>query len=123
MKIDERNKAIYEMAKSGMTYAEIGRQVGLTRERVRVIVSALAKLDGEEIVPRKIGRKSKLLKFVHNYYSKNGYAPSQVEIAKALGVSQPVISHMLEVLKLEGVIEYEPYKSRTIRLKGAINEA
>lgn len=36
--IDKRNEAIVAMAKTGLTYEEIGRTIGLTRERVRQIL-------------------------------------------------------------------------------------
>lgn len=54
--------------------------------------------------------------FVHTYIRANGYAPTQCEIACAVGVSQGNVWRYLTDLEAQGRIERTPQYVRNIRL-------
>lgn len=52
---EARDQRIYQLAASGLTYAEVGQQVGLTKGRISQIIKAQAAQQTEESM--KVGRE------------------------------------------------------------------
>lgn len=59
--------------------------------------------------------KEKLLKFIKQFITENGYAPTVREIASGVGECAPsTVLSSLQALRLEGYIEYKDRMPRTI---------
>ena len=64
-----------------------------------------------------MSKQQQILQFIKDYYAKYGYSPSIREIGKAVGIaSSSTIHGYLEKLKKQGLIDYEPYLPRTIKV-------
>jgi SOS-response transcriptional repressor LexA len=61
--------------------------------------------------------RKRIMKFIKDYWKKNGCAPSLTEIAEGVSLSthNSVRTHLL-VLQNEGKVAWQPGKMRTIRL-------
>lgn len=67
-----------------------------------------------------INKQIELIKVIKNFIESHGYAPTIRELCKIMGISSPATMHnRLYSLKRRGYIDFEPSKSRTIRV---INE-
>jgi len=61
----------------------------------------------------------RILEFIRNFVEEKGYAPTQGEIQKALGISSgSVVDYHLKALEEEGVITREPEVARGIQVSG-----
>ena len=61
-------------------------------------------------------RQAEMKKFIEDYFSEHGYAPSYREIMKKVGIpSLSVVRYNLERLQREGVLERAPRVARGIR--------
>ncbi len=61
----------------------------------------------------------RILEFIRNFVQEKGYAPTQGEIQKALGISSSsVVDYHLKALEEEGVITREPEVARGIQVSG-----
>ncbi len=61
----------------------------------------------------------RILEFIRNFVEEKGYAPTQGEIKKALGISSSsVVDYHLKALEEEGVITREPEVARGIQVSG-----
>jgi len=61
-------------------------------------------------------RQAEMKKFIEDYFSEHGYAPSYREIMKKVGIpSLSVVRYNLERLQREGVLERDPRVARGIR--------
>ncbi len=61
----------------------------------------------------------RILEFIRNFVEEKGYAPTQGEIQKALGISSgSVVDYHLKVLEEEGVITREREVARGIQVSG-----
>lgn len=108
--LKERNRLIFELSQQ-FTYAEVARQFGLSRERVRTIATREAKK--QKLLPDNLrnSRKNydiitnKVLHAIKEIQSQYGYPPSQEEISLMVGVPQPRISRLLHKLKKQGVLK------------------
>ena len=61
----------------------------------------------------------RILEFMRNFMEEKGYAPTQGEIQKALGISSSsVVDYHLKALEEEGVITREPEVARGIQVSG-----
>jgi SOS-response transcriptional repressor LexA len=58
--------------------------------------------------------KEKVFKFIKQFIADNGYAPTVREIAKGIKCVHSTVSCYLQVLKLEGYIDYKYHMPRTI---------
>lgn len=68
-------------------------------------------------------KQQKILNFVNEYMRENGYSPSIREICKGVGLSSTSTVHAhLETLKKNGFLEKDNSKSRSIRIKTAIED-
>ena len=108
--LEERNQLILELSHQ-FTYAEIGRKLGLSRERVRVIAQREAKRHNLSPTNLRNSRKDydvlveKVLKTISEIQSEYGFIPSQSEISLRVGAPQPRISRLLRRLKQQGVLK------------------
>lgn len=67
----------------------------------------------------KVATDSQILRFVSDYIDDNGYSPSLREIAEGVGIKSPgSIKYRVKNLRAEGLLEYEDFMPRTIRLTG-----
>ena len=58
-------------------------------------------------------------KFIIKFFEVNGYAPSFREIAEGTGIkSTSTVQEHMNILHNDGKIQYEPAKSRAIKLMG-----
>lgn len=58
-------------------------------------------------------------RFIINFFEENGYAPSFREIAEGTGIkSTSTVQGHMNILHNDGKIQYEPTKSRAIKLVG-----
>lgn len=58
-------------------------------------------------------------KFIIKFFEENGYAPSFREIADGTGIkSTSTVQGHMNILYNDGKIQYEPTKSRAIKLVG-----
>ena len=61
----------------------------------------------------------RILEFIRNFVEEKGYAPTQGEIQKALGISSgSVVDYHLKALEEEGAITREPEVARGIQVSG-----
>ena len=68
-------------------------------------------------------KQKKILEFVTNYMTENGYPPSIREICQGVGLSSTSTVHAhLETLKKNGLLEKADSKSRGIRVKTNVAE-
>ena len=62
-------------------------------------------------------RQEQILTFIRVYHEEHGYTPTIREICSHLELSSPATVHShLARLKQKGLITYQPYQSRTIKL-------
>lgn len=62
-------------------------------------------------------RRKKILKFIRSYHTKQGFAPSIMEIATASGLVSPNATRThLQRLEKDGYLRMEPRKARAIHL-------
>ncbi len=68
---------------------------------------------------RKINRKQQVYEAITGFMLKNGYPPSMRELSELTGLKSICsISQYMTKLKEEGQIDFDPYSSRTIRVRG-----
>lgn len=66
-------------------------------------------------MPRTSNKQAEILKFLQQFLSENGYAPSVREICAAVGLrSTSSVHYHLNELKRRGLIEMEDKKNRTV---------
>lgn len=53
-------------------------------------------------------RRATMVEFIRAYVAENGYAPSQLEIGAAVGVSAPSAIRHLRILEREGKVRMGP---------------
>jgi len=64
-----------------------------------------------------MSRSQAIIDFISQYIQKNGYSPTTREIAAAVGLSSPsTVTGHLNRLKKKGLVDFEPYEVRTIRI-------
>lgn len=61
-------------------------------------------------------RQLQILRYVHGYTEYQRYAPTQDEIAGALGISKPTVFEHLYTMRDRGVIDFERFKARSIKV-------
>jgi repressor LexA len=62
-------------------------------------------------------RRRRILYFIGAYTSEHGYSPTVREIGRAVGLSSSSsVFSQLQTLYLQGLVDYEESKPRTIRL-------
>jgi repressor LexA len=59
-----------------------------------------------------------MLTYIAMYCAEHGYPPTYREIAKQQGVSLSTVATHMEVMRAQGLITYEPGKSRTMAVTG-----
>jgi Mn-dependent DtxR family transcriptional regulator len=59
---------------------------------------------------------SAIVRFVGEFIGRHGYSPTQVEIAKHVGLSQPAVAKHLAHMMADGRVIYTRYKHRGIHL-------
>ena len=61
--------------------------------------------------------RARLIDFIARYIDEHGYSPSQDEMRKELALSsRSHVSYHLRVLRAEGRVDWEPRRTRTVRL-------
>lgn len=78
----------------------------------------LLRLQGPDTARSRI-QHAEIFQFITEYISKNGWAPSQREIAEACGVSVNTVNIKLERMVQEGLIEVGRYP-RQVKIVGAV---
>ncbi len=69
-------------------------------------------------------RQQKILNYIHDFLSKNGYPPSVREIGKAVGLSSTAsVARHLKILEQEGYISHPPAKRRAWSMGAAHQNA
>lgn len=54
--------------------------------------------------------------FIKNYIANNGYAPTQVEIAAALGMKRTLVKYHILELHRKGLVDKRPKKRRNLMI-------
>lgn len=63
-----------------------------------------------------VKRRKQIMRFLVTFQRKNGYPPTQSEIADGLGVSRTAVRNHLEILVEQGLIKVPPGGRRRIVL-------
>ncbi len=72
---------------------------------------------GQATIDQGIERRKKIMIFLRSYAKKNGFSPSVVEIAEAVGLSsKSAATHHLLILADEGKISMKDGKYRSIKV-------
>lgn len=61
-------------------------------------------------------RRRDIVRFIRAFTKKNDYAPTQREIAEAVGLYKNGVAYHLDVLEKQGKIKTTPGKARSIRV-------
>lgn len=63
-----------------------------------------------------VKRRKQIMRFIDSYQRKNGFPPSQTEIAEGVGISRTAIRSHLDILADEGQLRRRPGSRRQIVL-------
>ena len=61
-------------------------------------------------------RRRDIVRFIKSFTKRNSYAPTQREIAEAVGLYKNGVAYHLDVLEKQGKIKTTPHKARSIRV-------
>ena len=119
----ERARAVAELVEQDLTFAEIGKRLGITGSRVAQIVLAHGLSRSEKSTarrrrPRKLSRRqAEMLEFVRDFIAHNSYPPTIREVVRGCNLSSTsVANHHLYRLKEMGYLTRIPDVSRGIVL-------
>jgi repressor LexA len=59
-------------------------------------------------------QRRRILRFVQEFADREGYSPSQRQIAAELGLSVSTVNYHVTILQMEGSVHREPGQPRTI---------
>lgn len=119
----ERNEAIYRAVSEGKKYAEVAREYGLSRERIRSIYVHECHKRREKPRTRATKKdelKRRILAEISYYTASEGRPPSQTVIADLVGIPGSRLNVLIKELVYEGKLSYEKYKryNLTVLVKG-----
>ena len=112
-----RVKFIADLLGEGVSQAEIGRRLGISRARVGQIVKAngLRSPTMEGLGPLN-ARQVGVLTFIREFNTRKSYPPSCREIARGCGTSTWVVVDSLKTLEQKGYVTRAPDIARSVVL-------
>ena len=116
-------RAVAELLEQDLTFAEIGKRLGITGSRVAQIVLAHGLSRSEKSTarrrrPRELSqRQTQILAFVRHFIARNSYPPTIREVVRGCNLSSTsVANHHLYRLREMGYLKRIPDVSRGIVL-------
>lgn len=61
-------------------------------------------------------KRQEILNFLSAYIHRNGYAPTQFEIAKGLGFGRSLVDYHLRKLAGDKLIKFKKYQQRSLQI-------
>ncbi len=119
-KRQDRLKAVADLWEHGLTPAEIGRRVGLSRRRVSQIARAHGLVKSVGTAGRPLREKEiRMLAFVQDFTARHSHPPTIREITKTCNISSTSVAcYNLRRLEEMGCLTRTPGKARSILLTG-----
>ena len=113
----DRVKFIADLLGEGISQAEIGRRLGISRARVGQIVRANGLRSATRRVQGSLSESQvRVLKFIREFSNRNSYPPTYREIAGACNISTSVVVDNIRTLEEKGYVSRVPDIARSIVL-------